>query len=207
MYKQCKSSQSVQRQEHIADCLRELIREKAYDEISITELCQKAGVPRNTFYRYFANKESVLKYLFDHSMYSLLEKVMNTYHESQELELVDYIARWLRYYRENDALWNIFQESRHHLLFGQLIWFYGKLSDPVYKLDFNNQRTKHMIFLAYGIQGILDVWKHLGYEQNENDLALQIYNVLKTPMIDQLATGKQADAVISEIKSHPYFVE
>lgn len=207
MYKQCKSSQSVQRQEHIAVCLQELIREKSYDEITITELCQRAGVPRNTFYRYFADKESVLKYLLDHSMYALLEKVMDTYHESRELEVVDYIANWLRYYRENDALWDVFSESRHHLLFGQLVWFYGKLSDSVYKIDFSNQHTKHLIFLAYGVQGILDVWKYSRYEQSEKDLALQIYNVLKTPMKDFLGSAKRADELISEVKHRAYFSE
>lgn len=207
MYKQCKSSQSAKRQEYIADCLQKLIHEKAYDEISITELCQRAGVPRNTFYRYFADKESVLKYLFDHSMYALLEKVMNSYNESQELALVDYISRWLQYYREHDALWDVFNESRHNLLLGQLVWFYGKLSDSFYKLDFNNQHTKYMIFLAYGMQGILDVWKYSGYAQHEKDLALQIWNVLKTPMKDFLATEEQANAVISERKNQPYFVE
>lgn len=207
MYKQCKSNQSAQRQEHIANCLQVLIREKGYDEISITELCQRAGVPRNTFYRYFADKESVLKYLFDHSMYTLLEKVMYAYEANHEMELVDCIACWLQYYRENDSLWDVFKESRHNLLFGQLVQFYGKLADSLYKLDFNNQKTKYMIFLAYGIQGILDVWKYTGYAQSEKDLAMQMVNVLKTPLKDHLATRNRAETVISEIRNQDYFAE
>lgn len=207
MYKQCKSNQSAQRQEHIANCLQVLIREKGYDEISITELCQHAEVPRNAFYRYFADKESVLKYLFDQSMCALLEKVMHAYEADREMELVDCIACWLKYYRENDSLWDVFKESRHNLLFGQLVQYCGKLADPLYKLDFNNQHTKYMIFLAYGMQGILDAWKYSGYAQREDELALQLCNVLRTPMKDYLGTGKRAKAVISEVKNPPYFVE
>ncbi|MBE6978846.1 MAG: TetR/AcrR family transcriptional regulator [Ruminococcaceae bacterium] len=207
MYKQCKSNQSAERQAYIADCLQMLIREKSYDEISITELCQRSGVPRNTFYRYFADKESVLKYLFDQSMYTLLEKVMYAYESNQEMELVDGITCWLQYYRENDSLWDVFKESRHNILFGQLVRFYGKLSDSFYKLDFNNQHTKYLIFLAYGMQGILDVWKYSGYRQSEKELASQILNVLKTPMKDILATGARVEAVMSEVSNQDFFTE
>ena len=182
-----------------------MLKEKDYDEISITELCLRSEVPRNTFYRYFADKESVLKYLFDQSMCVLLEKVLDSYYDSRETELVNYIARWLRDYRKNDSLWNVFSESRHNLVFGLLVRFYGRLSDASYKLDFNNQYTKYIIFLAYGMQGILDVWKHSGYEQNEMELAYHICKVLKTPLIEYLGTCERAEAVILEAKTQNYF--
>lgn len=184
-----------------------LIGEKGYEKVSITELCQKAKVPRNTFYRYFADKKSVLKYLYNRTLYMMVEKALQTCETDQELDIINAMAYWLQYYRENDPLWDIFKESRHILLFEQLVHYYVKMIDPLYKWDFSNQQTKKMVFLAYGTQGILDAWKHTGYVQSEKEVASQIYHILKTPMVDYMATGKRAQAVISEIHNQDIFTE
>lgn len=60
MYKACKTKQSAQRQQHIVDCLLELMQGKTIQEITVLELCQKAEVPRKSFYRYFESKEDVV---------------------------------------------------------------------------------------------------------------------------------------------------
>lgn len=47
--------------EHITAALLELLRDKELAAISISELCEKAGVGRASFYRNFDSKEAVLK--------------------------------------------------------------------------------------------------------------------------------------------------
>ncbi len=49
-------------QKTIAKCLISLMREKAYASISISELCKKAGVSRQTFYSLFSSKDDVIAY-------------------------------------------------------------------------------------------------------------------------------------------------
>ena len=46
---------------YIITALLQLMQKKAFDRISITELCRKAGVSRMSFYRNFESKEAVLK--------------------------------------------------------------------------------------------------------------------------------------------------
>ena len=53
MYKLCKTEQSVRRQREIENCLFDILKEKKYDEITITELCERMNIPRKAFYRYF----------------------------------------------------------------------------------------------------------------------------------------------------------
>ena len=47
--------------EYIMDALLMLMRKKEYKDISITEICEKAGVTRMSFYRNFESKEDILK--------------------------------------------------------------------------------------------------------------------------------------------------
>jgi len=45
----------------IVDALTQLMQEKDFDKISVTELCDRAGVSRMTYYRYFETKNDVIK--------------------------------------------------------------------------------------------------------------------------------------------------
>ena len=50
---------------YIADAFLSLLKNKKYDEISINDIINKAGVSRMTFYRQFYDKKEVLKYILD----------------------------------------------------------------------------------------------------------------------------------------------
>lgn len=52
---------------YIVQALFKLMSEYNYENISITQIAEKAGVGRATFYRYFKRKEDVLIYYFDHN--------------------------------------------------------------------------------------------------------------------------------------------
>ena len=68
MYKLCKTEQSAKRQREIENELLKLMSKKPYNEISITELCEKLDMPRKTFYRYFDSKDDTLYALIEHTM-------------------------------------------------------------------------------------------------------------------------------------------
>ncbi len=68
MYKLCKTEQSTKRQREIENALLDMMSKKSYTEISITEVCERLGMPRKTFYRYFDSKEDMLYALIEHTM-------------------------------------------------------------------------------------------------------------------------------------------
>ena len=49
-------------QELIADAFVSLLREKPYDSISVSQICRKAGISRQTFYSLFASKDNIITY-------------------------------------------------------------------------------------------------------------------------------------------------
>lgn len=51
---------------YIVTALFKLMHAYEYEKIKVTDIAQKAGVGRATFYRYFKNKEDVITYYFEH---------------------------------------------------------------------------------------------------------------------------------------------
>lgn len=52
---------------YIVQALFKLMSEYRYDKISVTDIAEKAGVGRATFYRYFKSKEDVILFYFEHN--------------------------------------------------------------------------------------------------------------------------------------------
>ena len=47
-------------QRQLADAMMDLIRQKPYAQISVSELCKAAGISRQTFYTLFTSRENVM---------------------------------------------------------------------------------------------------------------------------------------------------
>mgnify|MGYP004645210681 FL=1 len=52
---------------YIVQALFKLMASYEYEKISVTDIAEKAGVGRATFYRYFKRKEDIILYYFEHN--------------------------------------------------------------------------------------------------------------------------------------------
>ena len=66
MYRKCSTEISVQNQRKVTAGLLELMRETPYEDITVSSLCQCAGITRRIFYHLFSNKTDALYALIDH---------------------------------------------------------------------------------------------------------------------------------------------
>ena len=62
----------VQEGEHMADAktaienaFKDILKEKPYTKVTVSEVCTRAAVSRRSFYKYFDDKEDIVKTLFD----------------------------------------------------------------------------------------------------------------------------------------------
>lgn len=76
MYKTQINSVAIRTQKAITDAFLSLIREKSYEDISVTALCQRADVVRKTFYNHFQTKDDVVCYLIN-DFFHELESIMD----------------------------------------------------------------------------------------------------------------------------------
>ena len=67
-YKHCVTESAADRQRQFEAALLELMGHKHYSQISVQEICDRVGLSRKSFYRYFSNKEMCLPALVDHTI-------------------------------------------------------------------------------------------------------------------------------------------
>lgn len=58
-------SLSLQSKKWFSEALQNLMKHKKYSEITISELAQKAGLDRKTFYRNFETKDDIIRFYLD----------------------------------------------------------------------------------------------------------------------------------------------
>ena len=107
MYKLCKTEQSAQRQRELELALADMMRLKRYEDISVSDFCSHAGIPRKAFYRYFSSKDGALYALMDHTMLEyeqLRDPGPQAEDRSLMLELEGFYAFWKRQKPVLDAL-------------------------------------------------------------------------------------------------------
>jgi AcrR family transcriptional regulator len=60
MATQCHTEYAVQKKAQLENSLLNLMLRQPYKEISVTDICREADIPRRTFYHYFESKDDVL---------------------------------------------------------------------------------------------------------------------------------------------------
>lgn len=68
MARQCQTEYALQRRMLLEEALLSLMRTRSYQEISVKDACEKAGIPRRTFYHYFDSKEYLLDAVVENTM-------------------------------------------------------------------------------------------------------------------------------------------
>lgn len=91
-----KSITSEMMKSYIADSLLILMEHNDFQDITIGEIVEKAGVNRSTYYRHFDKKEDVILYFLDH-----LSKTFVEWARPQNLVLEDYLTKLYAHYLQH----------------------------------------------------------------------------------------------------------
>lgn len=96
MYKKCKKATSIKRQKFIEEIFLKCLLIKHYEDITVSEICNLANIPRKAFYRYFETKEGVLHALIDHTLFSYedFRSSIKTEKRTMKGDLETYFAFW-----------------------------------------------------------------------------------------------------------------
>ncbi|WP_160673938.1 TetR/AcrR family transcriptional regulator [Clostridium sp. C8-1-8] len=130
----------------VAEALSQLAKEKSYNDISVVDICKRAGIGRTTFYRYFTNpdgKKNVLFYKIarDWGIYS--EKHSESLKANSSQALINYI------YEEKEQFIWLYKNELINIIFE--IFYASTVMDPRKQ----NQTLYADAFLAGGLFGVV----------------------------------------------------
>ena len=182
MYKLCKTEQSARRQRELELGLLEAMQTQLYEDISISDLCDKMGIPRKSFYRYFSNKDGALLALLDHT----LMEFEQTQSASSGTGSIGDLERFFRFWYERRALLEALMRSR---LSGMLVeratqHAIHERMMPMYLLH-RDLQTQQMA-LTFAICGLLSMvmqWQQSGYRELPEQMARVATMMLTKPLI------------------------
>lgn len=154
----------------IYDAFIELLQEKPISQMSITELCDRATINRNTFYCHYDTPQDILLQIADLLLVQIKEAIKGT-HSS-----LDTITISCRILKENQDICNIvFCENAELNLFRDILQLSAERNKNVLVKKANplNALYQDMLseFLISGSSAAIQIWVNQGMGESPEDIA------------------------------------
>ncbi|MDS0527655.1 TetR/AcrR family transcriptional regulator [Clostridium sp. SHJSY1] len=149
----------------VAEALAQLAKEKSYNEISVVDICKRAGIGRTTFYRYFNNSDGKKDVVF-----YKISRAWGIYSENHPESIKTNLSQ---------ALMNYLYEEKE-----QFIWLYKNgLTDIIFEIFYVStvmdprkqaQNLYADAFLAGGLFGVVYQWVKDGFREKPESIIKQL---------------------------------
>ncbi|MGN1405586.1 MAG: TetR/AcrR family transcriptional regulator C-terminal domain-containing protein [Erysipelotrichaceae bacterium] len=112
----------------LANTLKELMKEKSFAKISVTDICERCGMNRKSFYYHFEDKYDLVNWIFDMDYLAIIKKHAREDSWTIIRELCEHFYAERNYYRKVLKIegQNSFREHFHDFLYSL---FRARLSD------------------------------------------------------------------------------
>jgi AcrR family transcriptional regulator len=161
----------------LCDAMIALLYEKPYSSISITELCEKAGLVRKTFYRHFQSKDAVIKATIDIMFEQFMENIRSRNIEDAQLSLT-YFQYWEQHKRFLELL---IDNQLFYLLNDQYVLYLKVMEDLIgVKMQGESEVAKEymMSILAGGLWTVLRKWILRDCQESPEEMARIVNSLL-----------------------------
>ncbi len=181
MYKLCKTEQSARRQRELEQGLLQAMLSESYEEISISDLCQRMGVPRKSFYRYFSSKDGALAALLDHTIMEFEQ-----FPGGKGGTAIGDLGRFFLFWRQHSTLLEALERSR---LSGMLVErstshaLQERLMPRYLKSMPGKVQDMAVTFAVCGLFSLVIQWHHTGYREPPEEMARLAGLMLTRPLL------------------------
>lgn len=151
------SERIINGQEKFLGAFMKMLDEKPYEKITVSDLCRKAGVSRNTFYRNFSDKEDLLYFLVDTVFASYLSDKEGQ-HKSKNI-----LMHFLQFYRDNHEMMELLSQSRLTALFVRYYMVYSYRDADSYEVSDESYRWA-VSFLVAGMFSVYEIWREENFK-------------------------------------------
>lgn len=193
MYKLCKTDQSTKRQREIENCLFEIMKTQKFEDITVTQLCEKMNMPRKAFYRYFDGKDDALSALIDHSMSEYNGFSVDRSGETKRSlvsELEDYFRFW---YEKRELLTALDRSGLMGNLIDRTVNYPIKdriLTSKFLPNDDDVSRSRVFKFAFSGLVYTMISWYRSGFDASTREMAKSACRMLREPLFPTLADAE-----------------
>ncbi len=156
--------------EYIINALFALMKKKEYNDISITEITNKAGVSRVSFYRNFNSKEDIIKKWIEDTTNNFLKISDINFKKDSTKDYFIKLFSHLEKYKDQSLL--IYKANLIHLLKSE---FENKLL-AIHEKEYDNYKS---FFLAGGIFNVYYYWLRNGCKESAEEIAEKLVDLMQ----------------------------
>ena len=161
-----------------------MMEHKCFEEISVSDLCERLEIPRKSFYRYFSSKEGALFALLDHTFlefYQSRKPEVLQVHTPEE-ELTQYFCFW---HQHSDLLQAMLRSNLSGLLVERAMRLAKQEQMmPACARDWDDLRkTMASSFTICGLLSMVIQWHMDGYTLSPEKMAQIAVTMLSHPLI------------------------
>ena len=152
-----RTQQKEQSRRWIAEALLQILEEKPYNEITISEVAAKADLSRRTFYRHFETLDDVIDYQLETLCNEFLDFCEGSYHRKGDVSGVTEL--FFRFWAEHRSFLRVLNSSNRAAV-PQKDFFEKIYSRRLLELDAEaTQQMEYMYqFVMGGLWNILLMW-------------------------------------------------
>jgi AcrR family transcriptional regulator len=179
-----KDRRTVRTKMMIRNALSELIEEKGFNEISVTDLTARADINRGTFYLHYADKHDLLEQVENEVLEELQEHTQHVdVSDILNIDSIDkpvpFLVRLFEYFKENEIFMKAILGPKGDPIFHRKlkkfieINLFEKKLIKVFKKE--NMLIPEVYFISYILSahlGVLQQWLESDMESSPEDMAL-----------------------------------
>lgn len=187
MYKFCKTEQSFQRQRELEQGLLAMMTHQRFEEISVSDLCDRMGIPRKSFYRYFSSKDGALQALLDHTLMEFYDT--GTLEGLRGGTPIGDLERFFLFWKNHKRLLDAILRSN---LGGMLVERAVSLAKreelmPGYVREWEDMmKDVALSFVVCGLMSMVLQWHAEGYRIPTEQMAKAAVSMLSRPLIPMI---------------------
>lgn len=158
----------------IVEALLELMKEKPYQDISVTEITKKADVARRTFYFNYSDKDDVLEEFLEMFGKRLFKRINEKTNERMSSK--NFIRIYFEFWKEEIEFATILIKNNLFIRLFMLIEddkiaFDNKLKEEVKNILTKEEENYFLIFHATGLWSLLELWVKNGAKETPEEMA------------------------------------
>lgn len=131
---------------YILQALFKLMAAYEYDKISVTDIAEKAGVGRATFYRYFKRKEDIIIYYFEHHTKEF--EFAQRFYPRCKNDYIKIVINVLTMFKQNKEPLLLLRKAR-------LEYIYLDYLNKSFKMKFESEYNNKNLYQPYLYSGML----------------------------------------------------
>lgn len=172
MYKHCATEESARRQRQLEGCLLELMLLDDYAQITISHICDRAGISRKSFYRYFSSKEGCLCALLDHAIFDGASYYLPSHSDGQSPQTI--YERFFQYWKKQHQLLDALSQHNLSMLLVERMLVYISHEEHEFRFlyqDYMESAHEKSLFYIGGIMSMVLDWHKTGYQKSISQMS------------------------------------